>query len=921
MPISRFYAPGTSQYQSQYVPMKLPFELMQQNLARKDQEIDTAKATKGTMEGLKAIGSQSFNLPQSQREYYTGTEAQTIQQFDNVLFDDYAESENLVSNFNNKLNEVYNDDSFILKAASGDFADILLDLNKEHNQVSGKLSQNEARSKYLKEVSDEMSKKSSDIMNAPYLLSGVKAELLQMQKQPNYVPTSVPLIGSAMDRSKELISQVNVLKDKGTASEDLNPGELYSKTFSKSGRSASDYEKFAYSILDDKNSQIRRDIESQVDAHIQSGDLDPEYRQVAIDSEVTQLVESAKKLEHFDTKTSYDAKSEYTRDQELLSDSMALDVATTEVKQGVNLTSNQLDQHYTLAQNTIKKYEEKFAERGINSTMLKELVSNPNLIVSVAIDNNLPAPYLNSLVSQYKDALSNFNMLDGAHEETRTSLASITGFTEENENNLNLLNAIRQDPNKAFEIFKQGNLGIPAATNNPFYQQMVNLRKTDPELFKEILKSQNNPEEFALATLSSDQFVQNGKFNEFDAYEHLVQIVGEEALEKYSSNLGGFADRPFIHKEDFDKIINDTPIFNSTLRTRFDNYKKEEKLYNSYKEIPREITPASIVTRPGMMINMDVNSVKYISQFYDPMKSTVKTSFDGKVITGAGAVSAINAALATGVKGMPMIQTGPEDYKVRVPVTYEQAFGAGNEGVFKQFLTSIGETEDAYELGDLSSEKILNQQYVNFLKTGTTELEIDLKVNRSKEFTAYQLNNIGEENRKSSSTNTLNPQKIQVETAIINSNAIDKINDLPITFHSAAAYDIGKTIKNKSWYIFNDDIHAESKYNPGELDTPISIPIYKNGQRSIQYGKIIGVETVKDPNTYGQVKSYKTSEDGNSLEESTNYFTASSTLPLVVKGETYKAFTLDLGGTYQVVYATDAENALQIATEYLNQQP
>jgi hypothetical protein len=312
MAINRFFQPGQSGYQSQYVPMKMPFQQWDDKLKQADASIDTAKQEWAALQDTGITGSKELSLPNSVRGYYGDA---ITQEFKNLGIQDYNKSVQSKQNLDNFISGM-TDDDFIMSVGNGEFADKLIQGNKMYKQHVANNAVYDARTKWKQDADKELAKHGDDLTNSPWLATGYKQELLKMQEDPSYVPTSTPIIGKSMDRSKELISQVNVLKNEGYRGEDINTGGLYKKWSSKIGRSGSDYEKFAANILEDNNSKIRRDIEAQVDAHIQDGLLDESQRDAAIDFEINKLIETAGNLEHQIVKSGTTAKSEFTFEQE-----------------------------------------------------------------------------------------------------------------------------------------------------------------------------------------------------------------------------------------------------------------------------------------------------------------------------------------------------------------------------------------------------------------------------------------------------------------------------------------------------------------------------------------------------------------------------------------------------------------------------
>lgn len=313
MAINRFYAPGQSQYVSQYVPYKLPFELWQQKVQQADQNVDLAKQQLSTYDP-QVLGLKELGIPESERDYYGGTAAAITQKFGSLAAQDYQLSLNSANQFNQKLDQV-TDNDFVMKAASGDIADEFIKLNQLYRQHQNQNAVFQQRLDWKKKADEQLASKADDVTSSPYLMKDFVIETRKMEQDPFYVPTTAPVIGKSIDRTKELLGQVDALKDSGSTRYDFN-NPLYLTWKSNKGVSADKYAAFAFDILSDPNSAIRRDIELQVDSQIQTGDLDPAMRDVAINAEINNLVDVSRNLQHNISDQGASAKSEFTYTKE-----------------------------------------------------------------------------------------------------------------------------------------------------------------------------------------------------------------------------------------------------------------------------------------------------------------------------------------------------------------------------------------------------------------------------------------------------------------------------------------------------------------------------------------------------------------------------------------------------------------------------
>ncbi len=135
MALNRFFAPGQSQYVSQYVPHKLPFELWQQNLAQKDNQIDAYKQQHSGLYNNEIAGIDEAKLGEYSKEYYKNNPeiSKLVTSPESLLINDRKNSQASANQLNGKLDALLTDD-FLMQAATGDIADDLIQLQKENLQ-------------------------------------------------------------------------------------------------------------------------------------------------------------------------------------------------------------------------------------------------------------------------------------------------------------------------------------------------------------------------------------------------------------------------------------------------------------------------------------------------------------------------------------------------------------------------------------------------------------------------------------------------------------------------------------------------------------------------------------------------------------------------------------------------------------------
>lgn len=98
MAINRFYRPGQSQYMSQYVPYKLPFELWQQQIQQKDAKVQSDIDTIKSQYGQSTTGTDYAELGDYYKTVYGDSPelARIIQDMGEIEIGDRVRSENLL---------------------------------------------------------------------------------------------------------------------------------------------------------------------------------------------------------------------------------------------------------------------------------------------------------------------------------------------------------------------------------------------------------------------------------------------------------------------------------------------------------------------------------------------------------------------------------------------------------------------------------------------------------------------------------------------------------------------------------------------------------------------------------------------------------------------------------------------------------
>ncbi len=291
MPTTRFFKPGVSEHKSQYVPLKMPFQLMRQNLDREDAKIDSLLgAYSATGDNLNIAG-----LEQTQSPNYFGTiGGSSFQGGSNLLLGDRTKSEQSRQAIQEGIASISNEDR-ILKASSGELAD---DIIKMQKMVLGHKAQNEhftkreeATNNILKTIADNKDQWEKD----PSLLFDLETELARVESDPNHIPTDVG-IGKYFDSSGYMLGKVNMLKD--TSSKSLGEDKDFLTWSKSSGVSADKYANFVYSLMQDDNSPLKQEAARKVSTMLRNGKITEDQVGEVYNKIIQQHVDTAKNLEH-----------------------------------------------------------------------------------------------------------------------------------------------------------------------------------------------------------------------------------------------------------------------------------------------------------------------------------------------------------------------------------------------------------------------------------------------------------------------------------------------------------------------------------------------------------------------------------------------------------------------------------------------
>jgi len=359
MPTNRFFNPGSSKHQSQYVPLKMPFQLMQQNLARKDAEMDKLlNAYDATDDGLGIAG-----LDRTQSPNYFGTiGGSSFQGGSELLLGDRTKSEQSRKAIQDGVASLGSDER-ILKASSGELAD---DIIKMQQMVINHKAQNELFNKrekattgILKTIADNKDQWEKD----PSLLFDLETELARVGQDPNHIPTDVG-VGKYFDSSGYMLGKVNMLKD--TSHKSLGDDKNFLTWSKRSGVSADKYANFVYSLMQDDNSPLKQEADRKVSAMLRNGKITEAQVGDVYNKIIEQHVATAKNLEHMSSDKGRSEKSQRLVDQESAS---AFDTA------GQGLETLEINPDAT----SFNEIESTLAYLDSEENRLTKVIANPNV--------------------------------------------------------------------------------------------------------------------------------------------------------------------------------------------------------------------------------------------------------------------------------------------------------------------------------------------------------------------------------------------------------------------------------------------------------------------------------------------------------------------------------------------------------------
>ena len=757
MATNKFFKPGQSEYQSQYVPTKIPFQLMQQNLNRKDAEIDNAYAQAEGLTNTKATGLKDLGVTASNNNYYNGV----LQEFGERAAEDYNRSASKKKELDEYVSGLLDDD-FIMKTATGEIKNAFVKGNEKFKELASINSVNDARTAWRKEAEAVIQKNSDAVTSSPWWLTGYNEELKKMAAKgnENYVPTALPVIGESMDRSNQLILQVDRLKDNSRKGEDMNVGEAYKKWSSRSGRTAGEYEKFAMSILDNKNSAIRRNVDAQVNAHIQAGKhteygmTEDEFRKYATDFEIDNLIESARKLEHEAVASGTTGKAGGEIDAENAAEVQTILDAAYEEKGSKFISIGGAKEKVTKL-NIFNKNLENEIGNMIDGVLTQ---NEQGKFVPVTLEmfrgagreqlsawglTNIGGANIEDKQRDYNDSYNETALLNAQikYNDNIARNDQHSGFSNTEENVLKSMNYIKSNPAEAAQLLdfisSGGNLESRAGSD-PRYAALLDLKTNNKSFYENLIEDHNNgglDRAMKIESVDGNTFTTTTKPSGMLSSSTTSYV--EEKAQKFFDSIGGVPQGVDIKNQaSVDKWVRDNKGTNNVIIAYAEAGYKRDSYENELASSTMSYQ-AGIVTAPGQVISMSDNELNIFnatSNTGDIHLLDEHNRRDSKTQTDVLALK--NKALAdmAADKGTAnMLRLTRDTWQLTGTATMAEVYGNNEQQLIEQYEKSGGGDWDDL---DVAAKNVFMNTPTSFTmsvenSSSTFMAEIDNKVTAS----------------------------------------------------------------------------------------------------------------------------------------------------------------------------------------------
>lgn len=826
MAITRHFQPGQSQYVSQYVPLKLPFELWSKNLADKDASIESAIQQHKSLYGSEVAGIDKVKLGEYGSQYY-GNDPKLnkfITDIGEVAVNDRTNSISSAQAIDAKLDELLADD-YLMKAATGELANELIQVNQMKNQHNALNEVYKKREAAVQDIYKGIST-NKDWELDPTLLMEQEREIQQMKSDPNYVPRNVG-IGDYFDSSKYILDELSAKKDSGGKSYDTSD-PAYLKWSASHGVSAGEYAAFATDIFNNEGSQVRRNAERKVDELIRSGHLKPENRQAALDYELNQLIETGINLQHKTSDKGMSEKSQFQREYESGSQMFVKDQADQQVFEGTATSFNQVN-------STFAKLDE--AKTGADQYIQTKFGISPEAFI--ALDSNGLQNLANQLglpASDLKDQQQQYFDLVGKHYETQTIvninksiIEQTSGYTDSEKSTESLINLIKQNPTQAQQYLLASqdptNPQYSKIINSPEYKEFQTIKQYNPTLYNSLSSVVEDGN--ILALYSAEDFKSyNGVFNP-DAANSFLRSQGIETGVTVGSPKQ-------LTETEFNRLLRTNSGGDLTISNTIQDINQKKNLSNQLSNTVVPLTDKHLTTSPGLYMNISPQYLDEMSSFSNPYASELVSN--GKILENPALKDVLIKTIFNQKTPMGMTMVGTDTYIVEGMALNSLLTDTGN---YQVFLDEYARAKYDEPISDLSEEQVkeMNAEVKSFM-SNSSAYQLKLKVDQSSGFTDFQSNQITENNSKLNwsdpSQLETNQRMVYTENVINNKTAIEQAHVLS---NNAAVVNTGETV---------------SPNLPKSQQVPFSVNYYVGGQPKTSQWVVTGITQSIDPSTAGQ---------------------------------------------------------------------
>lgn len=665
MAFNRFVKPGRSQYVSQYVPMKMPFQVWDKKLQQADAKIEQDMLKfKSLGADLGIEGADRFNMGRYGKRYYGTTD---YKDSGDIILGDRQKSMNSYNAIMSDINSL-SQEEMIKKIGTGEFADNIIKTQQKVQEHKAKNARYKAREESLKEINKNLVANKDEWERSPHLRAAQDEELRKAAEDETgtYIPQLVG-VGKYFDRSKYILDNVGKLKDESSKSYDLSDPDFI-KWSKNMGVTADRYAAFTRDLLSDQNSALYADVEREIAAMWTAGKITSDEEEQAARRSIQQdLVETAENLEHMSYDQGMTESSEARRKREI--DKQFEGVANVDL------------QNIDKEQTTYSDLETNLESLNLREAKINQDLQTSNISIS---KRNQLEKELQSIEQQKNELRYNLWKLEQGFK-TSTDYYERTDAIKQSQAELLIL----QNP----EIYKQLFTEQPVSdgTVQYSYNEDADLNSINNQLATKYAKeygvsveeamqkiSETNLAKFAMNQargLNSNQIskrINQGKLLTSiqsleaggDEFEVNISSEGQglAVINKKDSNGNITSERDFERMKSFldannveynaEDVGDITSKFSTTYKTGKETYKNlESKLQKqetelstsieNYRNAPlAQIGEVDITARPAVIVSeIPEAALKLVYNNMDPSKTQL--SVDGKIIQDLSVVGLV----------------------------------------------------------------------------------------------------------------------------------------------------------------------------------------------------------------------------------------------------------------------------------------